>query len=412
MNYEELLNEKLGVKTRLIRMPIGVFGKKEMDGKLHNVIDIDGRFCQDSKFMEALKADCAKNRELYHKHQLHFEPVEEEGRIVRLNIEQGNFITLAQLLDEQPSIVAENGFVDNILAQLFDLTEYLHQRNVWHVCYAPQNILIRKGDYSVMLLSHGCFYQSMSDIMELYVGMEHFVAPEVRNRQTVDGRCDIYSLGKLIDYLFELSETSYEFQKVAKKAQKEQPDGRYQSIAGMRKALAQKRSMRHSLKTLLIAGIAALVIFGLYIELMPEPTHVEYVKPTPQQSGDDLSGEGFNPSELGLVSGDTTLMTEEQRRMQAEFEAKAEQIFKKRFMQEADRILSRIYDNEHMNSSEKKFMSDISSVNEELVKLQTELANDAGISAARSQLLATQIVESLTEQKKKKLQYHGIQKKK
>ena len=105
-------------------------------------------------------------------------------------------------------------------------------------------------------------------------------------------------------------------------------------------------------------------------------------------------------------------MTDEQRRSQAEYAAKAEQIFKKRFMAEADRVLSKIYDNEHMNASEKKFMSEMSDVNEELMKLQSDLAEEAGISNARSQLLATQIVERLTEQKKKKLQYHGIQKKK
>ena len=65
-----------------------------------------------------------------------------------------------------------------------------------------------------------------------------------------------------------------------------------------------------------------------------------------------------------------------------------------------------------MNASEKKFMSEMSTINEQLIKLQVDLGNEAGLSDARSQLLATQIVESLTEQKKKKLQYHGIQKKK
>ena len=105
-------------------------------------------------------------------------------------------------------------------------------------------------------------------------------------------------------------------------------------------------------------------------------------------------------------------MTEQQKQQQKEYAAKAEQIFRKRFTAEADRLLSTIYDNEHMNASEKKFMSEMSTINEQLIKLQVDLGNEAGLSDARSQLLATQIVESLTEQKKKKLQYHGIQKKK
>ena len=104
------------------------------------------------------------------------------------------------------------------------------------------------------------------------------------------------------------------------------------------------------------------------------------------------------------------VMTEEERRQQKEYEAKAEQIFRKRFTAEADRVLSKIYNNEHMNSSEKKFLSEMSGVNEELMKLQNEIAEEAGLSNARSQLLGTEIVETLTEQKKKKLQYYGVQK--
>ena len=58
----------------------------------------------------------------------------------------------------------------------------------------------------------------------------------------------------------------------------------------------------------------------------------------------------------------------------------------------------------------KVFLSEMSSVNEELLKLQNDIGNEAGLSTTRSQLIATEIVESLTEQKKKKLQYYGVQK--
>ena len=44
------------------------------------------------------------------------------------------------------------------------------------------------------------------------------------------------------------------------------------------------------------------------------------------------------------------------------------------------------------------------------MKLQNDIGNEAGLSTTRSQLIATEIVESLTEQKKKKLQYYGVQK--
>ena len=225
-------------------------------------------------------------------------------------------------------------------------------------------------------------------------------------------RCDIYSLGKLMDYLFEQGQMPYEYKRVARKAQSAMPEDRYQTIAAMRKALAFKRSLYQSLIALAAAVVLALVVVGLYFELMPETTEVEFVKPAPRLATDELIEDGFDPAELGVITGDTMVMTEQQKQQQKEYAAKAEQIFRKRFTAEADRLLSTIYDNEHMNASEKKFMSEMSTINEQLIKLQVDLGNEAGLSDARSQLLATQIVESLTEQKKKKLQYHGIQKKK
>jgi serine/threonine protein kinase len=412
MNYEELLNSKTGSKAKLTRMAIGQFAKKQVGEKYQNVLDVNPQLNDNIKFSEALKADCARNRELIHKYQLHFEPVTEGSDVVRLLVEQGNYMTLAQLLNDHPALVAEKDFVDTLVRQLLDVTEYLHSKGVWHVCYAPQNLLVRKGDNAVLLLSHGSFYLHINNQRDIYEGLEDFVAPEVLENGTVDERCDIYSLGKLMDYLFEQGQMPYEYKRVARKAQSAMPEDRYQTIAAMRKALAFKRSLYQSLIALAAAVVLALVVVGLYFELMPETTEVEFVKPAPRLATDELIEDGFDPAELGVITGDTMVMTEQQKQQQKEYAAKAEQIFRKRFTAEADRLLSTIYDNEHMNASEKKFMSEMSTINEQLIKLQVDLGNEAGLSDARSQLLATQIVESLTEQKKKKLQYHGIQKKK
>ena len=114
----------------------------------------------------------------------------------------------------------------------------------------------------------------------------------------------------------------------------------------MRKALKHKREFYKSALMLLGAVVAALLIVGLYFDLMPETSEVEFVKPAPKQPNDDLLEEGFDPAELGVVSGDTLVMTPEERRSLEEYNAKAEQIFRKRFTAEADRVLSKIYDNE------------------------------------------------------------------
>ena len=410
MNYEELIESRAAKKDLGIRLPIGLYNRRQVEGKYYNIIDIDCELNNNVKFAEGLKAECARNAELKHKNLMHFDTQQRDGEIKVLRLESGNYQTLEQLLHDHPAIVADRKFVDSLISQLLDVTEYLHGQNVWHVCYAPRNIFVRKGDNAPLLLTHGSFYMGMSERMLLYKGMEDFVAPEVSNGSDVDGRCDFYSLGKLMEWLFQMGDMPYEYKKVMQRCLCEKPEERYQTADELRKALRTKRETRKSVLALVAAVVIALLLIGLYFELMPETVNVDYVKPAPRQTTDDLLEDGFDPAELGVVSGDTLIMTAEERRNQAEYEAKAEQIFRKRYTAEADRVLSKIYNNEHMSSSEKQFMSQMSSVNEELLRLQEELGSEAGLSSARSQLIASEIVETLTEQKKKGLKYYGVQK--
>ena len=412
MNYEELLEARMADHAKKVQMPIGVFHKKQVDDKYVNTIDIKAQLNDNIMFAEGLKRECDENRELQHKHQLHFEAVTTGADITALTIEKGNFTSVAQLLSEQPAIVAQKGFIDNLIGDLLDLTSYLHGKGIWHVCYSPQNVFVRKGDHAVMLISHGSYYLGMSEPKALYEGVEEYIAPEILSGGTVDERCDIYSLGKLIDYLFAQAEIPYEYKRVAKKAQNEMPEGRYQTPEDMKSALVKKRSMYKSALTLAAALVVGMIAVGLYFELMPQTNSVEFVKPAPKSDVDDILDDGFDPmTELGVVSNDTSvILTEEQAQHQREYEAKAEQIFRKQYTAKADQILSKIYDNEHMGSSEKSFLSGLSSVNEDLTRAQLELAEQAGLDDAKAQVIAAEIVETLTEQKKKGLKFYGIQK--
>ena len=71
--------------------------------------------------------------------------------------------------------------------------------------------------------------------------------------------------------------------------------------------------------------------------------------------------------------------------------------------EEADRILSKIYNKEYMSNSEKKFMAESESTIDELMKTQSEIGADAGLTPERSQLIATEIIERITNQKKQQL---------
>lgn len=402
MNFEEMLAAKNEGKLNKTSLPIGEYYRVQIDGKFRSVINIRPDLDSSIAFSGALKTECERNKTLANKHQLHYTPVvNEKGEIEQLEVEQGVFLSMEQLLNENPAVVAEKGFIDNILQALVDITTYLHSQGIQHVCYSPKTVMVRKGDRAIMLATHGSFYLSMNDQRGFYGDDAVFVAPEVLEHGSVDERCDVYSIGKFMEAIFEHAGMSVEYRKALKKATSEKPEDRYASPQALLKAVQARRQFMRSALMFLAAVIAALVILEIYLELVPEPTQVEFVKPAPRQATDDLLDDGFQPEDLGVVSADS--LTEEDEEAHRVYQAKAEEIFRKNYEKEADRILSKIYNKDYMNSTEKAFAAESQSTIEELMKVQQKMGQEASLTPERAQLIASEIIDRVTNQKKKQL---------
>ena len=402
MNFEEMLAAKNEGKLNKTSLPIGEYYRVQIDGKFRSVINIRPDLDSSIAFSGALKTECERNKTLANKHQLHYTPVvNEKGEIEQLEVEQGVFLSMEQLLNENPAVVAEKGFIDNTLQALVDITTYLHGQGIQHVCYSPKTVMVRKGDRAIMLATHGSFYLSMNDQRGFYGDDAVFVAPEVLEHGSVDERCDVYSIGKFMEAIFEHAGMSVEYRKALKKATSEKPEDRYASPQALLKAVQARRKLMRSLLMAIAAVIVALVILEIYLELVPEPTQVEFVKPAPRQATDDLLDDGFQPEDLGVVSADS--LTEEDEEAHRVYQAKAEEIFRKNYEKEADRILSKIYNKDYMNSTEKAFAAESQSTIEELMKVQQKMGQEASLTPERAQLIASEIIDRVTNQKKKQL---------
>jgi serine/threonine protein kinase len=402
MNFEEMLAAKNEGKLNKTSLPIGEYYRVQIDGKFRSVINIRPDLDSSIAFSGALKTECERNKTLANKHQLHYTPVvNEKGEIEQLEVEQGVFLSMEQLLNENPAVVAEKGFIDNTLQALVDITTYLHGQGIQHVCYSPKTVMVRKGDRAIMLATHGSFYLSMNDQRGFYGDDAVFVAPEVLEHGSVDERCDVYSIGKFMEAIFEHAGMSVEYRKALKKATSEKPEDRYASPQALLKAVQARRQFMRSVLMFLAAAIAALVILEVYQELVPEPTQVEFVKPAPRQATDDLLDDGFQPEDLGVVSADS--LTEEDEEAHRVYQAKAEEIFRKNYEKEADRILSKIYNKDYMNSTEKAFAAESQATIEELMKVQQKMGQEASLTPERAQLIASEIIDRVTNQKKKQL---------
>jgi serine/threonine protein kinase len=241
----------------------------------------------------------------------------------------------------------------------------------------------------------------MEDLESFFGEDVDYVAPEVLSHGAVDDRSDVYSLGKFMQSLFTKGDMPMAYRRVLQKAVSTKPEDRYETPAEMLKAVKKSQEVYKSVIAFIAAAVIALVIWVAYFDAFPETSQVEFVKPAPRQATDDLLEDGFDPSELGVVSADS--LTDEEKEAQRNYEAKAEAIFRKKFEQEADRILSKIYNKTYMSNSEKQFMSESESTTQELMMLQQDLGAEANLDPTRSQLIASEIIERLTEQKKKEM---------
>lgn len=411
MNYEELLAAKNRGRLNPSRQPIGEYYRTQVDGKYRGVVDIAPQLHSSIVFSGALRTECEHNVKLISNHQLHFQPIGDGPDIRQLEVEPGVYLSFEQLLQDNPAVVASNDFIGDTLRALVEVTNYLHAQGIRHVCYSPRTVFVRKGDNGVMLLSHGSFYLGIDDQRLFYGDDAAYVAPEVLNHGAVDNRCDVYSIGKFLEYLFAHSSMPIEYRKAVKRATSESPEDRFDSLDDLLRAVQRRRSALHSVVTLAIAAVVALFCVGIYFDLFPESHEVEFVKPAPRQQIDDLIDDGFDPAELGVTNADTVGQIDTS--VQADYQAKAEAIFRKRYAAEAERILSNIYNKENMSNSEKQFRAANQATLEELMKQQQALGEEAGLTMERSQLIATEIIDRISEKMKREMggtNSHGIQK--
>ena len=422
MNFEEMIEARNARKTNKVLMPFGYFYKRQIDGKFSNFVEFHDELADNIFFANCVKKECEFVATFDHKAQLHFTPNEGEDGIYAIAVEVGNYLTLGQLLNDDPSVVARNEFTSKVLKELMDLTVSLNEQDVYHVCFAPSNILVRKNDNAIRLLCHGSFYSKVDQDV-LWDGVEEYVAPEVMSGGTIDGRSEVYSLGKFIAYLYESSGLPLELKKIIEKATAANPEDRFDSVHALRDMINKVTAMKRTTMTAIAAIAIAAAVVGLFFYLLPSPDPIEYVKPVedvvPDEMVEDdmdaLLGIGADADsatiadivELQKHKKDSLGMSEGKLR---EYNSKAEAIFRKQFTKVADEIISKVYTPSNMNGDVNAFAAKSKRMTEELAKKQAELTKAAAINGSHAQRIASEIIEQITDKKKEALDkdYMGL----
>ncbi|MCR4603598.1 MAG: hypothetical protein K5683_08745 [Prevotella sp.] len=421
MNYEEMLNAQGNNPLNHEEIPLGEFYRKQVDQKYRNVVELKSDLTENLVFCEALRRDQQLSRQLDDPHQLKYELWEDSGGIYELELQAGSYQTLSKLLADNPAVVADRGFIEQIVTGLMELTEKLHERGIFHLCYDPKTVFVRKSDNAPMLLCHGSLFSSMRNLRLLFEDCESSVAPEVLSDGQMDERSDVFALGKLIERLYESGDMPYEYKGVVKKATSDDPEKRYSSVVAMRKSLTEKRSMKRSVWMLIGAvAVVGLLVF-LYFDLTPESSNVEFVDGNGVQKRVDPFSvdydepfendqEEYIDPEIALYLDSIQPMSEEEVKRISDslnVASSQEKIFRRRFEQHANSKLSTLYSSSNMGSSEADFVSRSQGVMSELMDYAAKLSEETGLPREACDVLASQVISRIQAQLQQNVKHYG-----
>ncbi len=421
MNYEEMLNTQENVGNNRVVTPLGTFYRKQVSRKYRYVVQLRYELADSLVFCEGLRRDQEQSAAANDPYQLGYVLHEDSGGIYEIELEHGNYLSLAQLLRNQPAVVAERGFVRNFINALMDITERLHERGIFHLCYSLDNIFVRKGEKAPLLLCHGSSFLGMSDQRRFYHGFENDVAPEVLEEARADERSDVYGLGRFIEHLLESCKLGYDYKGVVKKATDADPDKRYATVHEMRGALAAKRNARRSMWLFMAACAVVAVAVIAFFSIIREPTTVEFIDDNGMKAKPDPFSEEFDDEyvddqepymdpEIAVYMDSIDPMTDEEVRLLSDSIHVNEQlniIFRRRFAQKARASLSPLYGREQNGMSENDYIAKSEQVMKDLYDYAGTLGKETGISIDDANSIAGQIISHLQAELQENVKRNG-----
>ena len=155
--------------------------------------------------------------------------------------------------------------VKSVLVEVCDGLYYLHRNGIVHCNLNPDNIMVTAADCRVKLIDLGIPETKQDADRELLIKEMEFIAPEIIKGEDFDLRADVYSIGKIMEFIGERN-ISRQFGNVATHCTQFSKEQRFDSINDVRSAITKG----HSFVKLIIAAAVLLVLVGLAIIYVPK----------------------------------------------------------------------------------------------------------------------------------------------
>ena len=163
------------------------------------------------------------------------------------------------------------GYIDSrlcekIICEICDALEYVHRKQIIHRDLKPENIMITHNGQNVKIIDFGLSDADSYGTFKAPAGTRHYAAPELIAGEPVDARCDIWSLGVIIN------EISKRYRHVATRCLQHNRNKRYSSVADIKRDIKNagfRRFKRIVLWSGIVTAAAATVTYFTVTDKAP-----------------------------------------------------------------------------------------------------------------------------------------------
>lgn len=155
--------------------------------------------------------------------------------------------------------------VKSILVEICDALGYMHRNQQVHCNLKPENIIITSEGYHAKIIDIGVPDTDQDADRELLIKEMAFVAPEIIKSEDYDARADVFSIGKIMEFISERN-ISKQFNAVATHCTQFSKEQRYDTISEVRSAITKS----HSLTKIIIAAIVVATLGVLAFIYVPK----------------------------------------------------------------------------------------------------------------------------------------------
>ena len=228
-------------------------------------------FVQDEQCRQNLKKEYEITSQLDHKFirkALGFETVQDLGECIVFEYIEGK-----SLAEHVRVGTLNEKEIKSVLVDLCDALNYMHQRGVFHCDLKPENIIITANDCRVKVIDIGLPETEYKTDRELLIKENEFIAPELIKGEEADPRSDVYSLGKIVEFVIERNMLS-QYKSVATHCTQFSREQRFDSIAEVRSLITKGHSAAKFLVLVLVLAVIGIAAY-IYVPKLIEKSRIE-----------------------------------------------------------------------------------------------------------------------------------------